>query len=295
VVKDAIKYARDKGCLLVTITHNDSDHVNNINRPVRWPAAYSKNYDNVIAVGAIDNGNNLANFSNVGPEVNVVAPGVNIRSTVPNYVTADNPTAALYLNWPGTSMAAPHVSGLAALILSVNRSLTPRRVREIIETTADNLGPAGKDDDFGYGRINCEKAIALLTGGTIFRWWKSSIGDHFYTTDPNGELAPQSGYQYEGAPFRLFPLNTQDTTPFFRWWKSSIGDHFYTTDPNGELAPQSGYQLEGNIGNIATIQLPGTVALHRWWKSSIGDHFYTTDPNGELTPQSGYQYEGIAV
>ena len=294
VVKSAVEYARSKNCLIVASTGNDSDHARGRRRQVRWPAAYSKNYDNVIAVGAIDDGNNLYNRSNVGSQVNVVAPGVDIRSTVPNYWTGQNPAAAAYDNWDGTSMAAPHVSGLAALMLSINGALTPKRVREIMETTADNLGPAGRDDDFGHGRINCERALSVLTGGTIFRWWKASIGDHFYTTDPNGEVAPQSGYQYEGAPFRLFALNTQGTTPFFRWWKASTGDHFYTTDPNGEVAPESGYEFEGNIGNIAIIELARTVALHRWWKASTGDHFYTTDPNGEVAPQSGYEYEGIA-
>ncbi|MCK4788677.1 MAG: S8 family serine peptidase [Desulfobacteraceae bacterium] len=291
---DAVAYARQNNCLLVSIAHNDSNRAAGVIRRVRWPAAYSSTYDNVIAVGAIDNANNIANFSNRGPQLNVVAPGVNINSTVPNYIVPLNPAGALYRQMDGTSMAAPHVAGLAALMLSLDRRLSPRRVREIIEMTADGLGPAGKDSDFGYGRVNCERAIEVLLGGTIFRWWNSSIGDHFYTIDATGELAPNSGYVHEGAPFRLFPMNTQNTTPFFRWWNSSIGDHFYTTDPNGELAPQSGYQPEGTIGNIATAPLPGTVALYRWWNSSIGDHFYTTDPNGELAPQSGYQYEGIA-
>ena len=130
--------------------------------------------------------------------------------------------------------------------------------------------------------------------GAIYRWWNPSIGDHFFCSDPMGELAHGGGYRYEGAPFMLFSPNVANTTPFFRWWQGSIGDHFYTTDPTGELAPQSGYQPEGSIGNIATVQLPGTIALHRWWNASIGDHFYTTDPSGELAPQSGYQYEGIA-
>jgi hypothetical protein len=302
-LESTVRFAQDNNCLLIAATGNDSDHGRidpitgkpiPLRMPVGWPAAYSVKYNNVIAVGAIDNANNLANFSNVGPEVNVVAPGVNVRSTVPNYVTPLNPTASQYANWDGTSMATPHVTGLVGLMLSINQNLLPQRIRELIETTADDLGTQGRDDDFGYGRINCERATSVLIGGTVFRWYNPANGDHFYCTDPNGELAPQSGYQYEGAPFRLFAISTQNTVPFYRWYNPANGDHFYCTDPNGELALQSGYQPEGTIGNIGSVALPGAVALYRWYNPVSGDHFYCTDPSGELAPQSGYQSEGIA-
>jgi subtilisin family serine protease len=294
-VESAIAYAKKHNTLVVACTHNDSDHNAGRRRSARWPARYSTEYNNVIGVGAIDGNNNLANFSNIGKWVCVVAPGVNIRSCLPNYITTQNPTGVAYQNWDGTSMATPHVTGLAALILSINPGLSAQRVREIIETTADDLGVAGKDDNFGWGRINCERAVSILTGGVIFRWYNGNIRDHFYTNNATGEIAPENGYSYEGAAFRLFPINTQNTVPFHRWWNGNKGDHFYTSDPNGELAPQSGYSYEGTIGNIATAQIAGTIPLYRWYKGGAkADHFYTTDPNGELAPQGGYSYEGIA-
>ena len=60
----------------------------------------------------------------------------------------------------GTSMATPHVAGLAALILSRNPTLTPDQVRAVIESTADDLGPTGKDIYYGDGRINAARALA---------------------------------------------------------------------------------------------------------------------------------------
>ncbi|WP_437935267.1 hypothetical protein [Sorangium sp. So ce341] len=129
----------------------------------------------------------------------------------------------------------------------------------------------------------------------VYRWWNGgSFGDHFYTTDHEGEIAPDVGYMYEGVGFRTFTCDTPGTKPFFRWWSERLTDHFYTTDPSGELAPAAGYIPEGDIGCVASAPSQDTMALHRWWNPSIGDHFYTLDPNGELAPTSGYQYEGIA-
>jgi subtilisin family serine protease len=293
--RDAVEYAHDRNVLIVAAAGNDSNRnpPTPMIAPVRSPAALSIEFDNVIAVGSVDRANNISSSSNAGPEVNVVAPGVNIRSTVPNYVTTLNPTGASYINMNGTSMAAPHVTGLAALILSVSPSLSPLRVRQIIEETAVDLGPAGRDDTFGHGIISCQKSLAVFQPNVIFRWYNPELDDHFYTTDPSGENAPASGYLSEGAPFRLFSPGIAGTTTFFRWYNPELDDHFYTTDPSGENAPASGYISEGDIGNIATINISGTVGLHRWYNPELDDHFYTTDPSGENAPATGYLSEGM--
>jgi Matrixin/Repeat of unknown function (DUF5648) len=128
--------------------------------------------------------------------------------------------------------------------------------------------------------------------GVIYRW--NNGKDHFYTPSAYGELAPDLGYVYEDAVFRLFPSGTANTARLFRWVSLNSGDHFYTADPNGELAASAGYIYEGSIGNIATSQITTTVPLFRWLHPGIGDHFYTTDPNGELAPTLGYVSEGVA-
>jgi hypothetical protein len=95
-----------------------------------YPARYA--YNSGIAVGAVDQNNNLADFSNRSgsQEITyVTAPGVNIYSTIPNNQ---------YANYNGTSMAAPHIAGVVALMLSANPKLTESQVRQIITSTSAN-------------------------------------------------------------------------------------------------------------------------------------------------------------
>ncbi len=127
----------------------------------------------------------------------------------------------------------------------------------------------------------------------VHRWFHPRSGDHFYTTDPSGELASRSGYTSEGIGFKLWRSEVGDSTQLYRWFNPGTGDHFYTTDPTGELAPQSGYQAEGVLAWILKSEAPGTVPLRRWFHPGSGDHFYTTDPSGELAPRSGYTNEGV--
>ena len=119
-------------------------------------------------------------------------------------------------------------------------------------------------------------------------------GDHFYTLDPAGELAPAGGYEREGTACHVFPAPQPGTVPFFRWYSPTSGDHFYTTDPNGELAPQAGYVHEGVACHVFSSAQANTVQLFRWYSPNTADHFYTLDPAGELAPQSGYNSEGVA-
>jgi hypothetical protein len=125
-----------------------------------------------------------------------------------------------------------------------------------------------------------------------YRWWDASAGDHFYTLDASGELAPLS-YAEEGPRFRMYPAAAPGTTPFLRFWSGAASDHLYTASAEeGERATGTfGYTSEGDIGNIGTSALPGSIALHRYRNGTIGDHFYTTD---SAAPDSAYQSEGIA-
>ena len=91
-----------------------------------------------------------ASFSTYGDFVDVAAPGVSVLSTL---------MSGGYGGMSGTSMATPHVAGLAALLFSLNPRLTNAQVRELIETNVDDLGTAGWDPYFGNGRINARKAL----------------------------------------------------------------------------------------------------------------------------------------
>ncbi|MBL7742771.1 MAG: S8 family serine peptidase [Chitinophagaceae bacterium] len=124
----------------------------NANTNIDVTAQYPAVYPEVIAVAATNQKDVKASFSNYGTKVDVSAPGVNIYSSIP-----DN----TYTYLDGTSMASPHVAGLAALIWSRNKTLTNAQVRNIIQSTCDNIdvknpGFAGK---LGKGRINAYNAL----------------------------------------------------------------------------------------------------------------------------------------
>ncbi|MDR2962687.1 MAG: S8 family serine peptidase [Bacteroidales bacterium] len=151
-ISNALMYGRNgKGTLVVFASGNDYGAVS-------YPA--NSNPD-IIAVGAISVNGARASFSNYGTTLDVVAPGDNILSTV------------LYNGMgtmSGTSMATPHVAGVAALVLSVNPNLTAQQVRDIIESTAQKVGgytyqsttnrPNGTwNNQMGYGLVNAYAAV----------------------------------------------------------------------------------------------------------------------------------------
>jgi len=135
LVHDAMDAAYNAGVLLVAAAGND------YGGPVSFPAAY----DSVIAVSATDSNNQLAAFSNVGPKIELAAPGVNVFSTWND---------GLYKTISGTSMATPHVSGVAALAIEANPGLDVVGIRTLLQTTANDLGEAGRDNSFGFGLVD---------------------------------------------------------------------------------------------------------------------------------------------
>ena len=123
-LESAINYASSKGVIVVMAAGNNGDSSPD------YPARYA--YKSGIAVGAVDKNNNLADFSNRSGanEISyVTAPGVKVNSSVPNNQ---------YGTYSGTSMAAPHVAGVVALMLSANPNLTDAQVRQIMAETAEN-------------------------------------------------------------------------------------------------------------------------------------------------------------
>ncbi len=116
---------------------------------------YPAGYENVIAVGATDQNDQLATFSNGGAGIDLVAPGVDILSTV---------TGSDYGNKSGTSMSTPYVAAVAALVRSANPSLGAAAVEARLTGGADDLGTAGYDTLHGHGRGNALRALGGDTG-----------------------------------------------------------------------------------------------------------------------------------
>lgn len=140
LLEDAVNYAVDNGALFIAASGNDDENI------PHYPASY----ENAISVASTTSDDDRSWFSNYHDTVDISAPGSNILSTSPGNS---------YVYMSGTSMATPHVSGLAALIMSKYPTFGPDVVKSIIYTTSDDLGDAGYDIYFGHGRINASRAI----------------------------------------------------------------------------------------------------------------------------------------
>ena len=147
-LKDAIKEAHDRGILIISTTGNSGIE------ELRYPAAFN----GVIGVGAVDETKQLEFYSTTGEHVSLVAPGASI------YTTSLNST---YTKVTGTSFAAPQVSGAAALIWSIAPNLTNDEIRNILISSADDLGDPSKDKQYGYGLLNIEKAAEMAKAKSI--------------------------------------------------------------------------------------------------------------------------------
>ncbi|MHC4556932.1 MAG: S8 family serine peptidase [Planctomycetota bacterium] len=176
----------DAGVLFVTIAHNDSSTTgapNNVRTPGRVPLA--------VTLGATDNTDTIAGFSNNGPvswqtvspffdypwppgllKPDVSAPGVNIFSTFFPFAnlspSCNDNDGDGYGPCSGTSMAAPHAAGTAALLLEKDPSLSPYEIKFLLEETAVDLGAVDPDNAYGWGRINALSAINYTIDPTLY-------------------------------------------------------------------------------------------------------------------------------
>ncbi|RMH01400.1 MAG: PKD domain-containing protein, partial [Planctomycetota bacterium] len=141
-------YVKSIGGLLVWAAGNDGRNLTFGDRDA----------DDLIVVGATDENDGSAWFSAYGRFVDLTAPGTNI-------LTTDAAGNSSYAAVSGTSFSTPLTAGLIALIWSADPNLTPDQVEQILKQNCDDLGAAGLDDTFGYGRINVAKALAAATGG----------------------------------------------------------------------------------------------------------------------------------
>jgi subtilisin family serine protease len=147
VLRDVIKYAYSQNITLVGSSGNSSSEL------PHYPSSYSE----VISVGASTKEDYVASFSNTGSTIDLVAPGVGIYTTTLNNA---------YTSINGTSAAAPFVSGVAALILSM-KIFSPEEVKQIIKSTSDDITPAGWDLQSAAGRLNLFNALNVIAPASI--------------------------------------------------------------------------------------------------------------------------------
>jgi subtilisin family serine protease len=144
IIQDALQYAQDAGSLVVAAAGNEGPCIDCVHYPGAYPEA--------VAVGSINRFDDLSEFSSTGDEVEVVAPGTEIMSTV---------TGGGYRAYSGTSMATPHVAGAAAVLMSEGRSA--QETRELLRSSAEDLGL--DDRESGAGLLNLDAAVGDGGGG----------------------------------------------------------------------------------------------------------------------------------
>ncbi|TSC66132.1 MAG: cell wall/surface repeat protein, partial [Candidatus Berkelbacteria bacterium Gr01-1014_85] len=157
LIDDAVSYAETKNMLVVAAAGNDGQDALDYT-----PAGVEQS----LTVGASDTTDALASFSNRGAKLDVVAPGVDIlslKATNDKICPAAKTVGTIYCRLSGTSMATPHVSGLAALLLSQQPNLNLTSLRYWLRQGAVDLGSTGRDLAYGYGRINAFNSLNTLS------------------------------------------------------------------------------------------------------------------------------------
>ena len=165
-LRDAVAYAYSQGVTVVAAAGNDNSSASH------YPSSYN---DYVISVGATDYTKNRAPYSNYGSDVDIVAPGGDTSEDAngDGYVDGilQNTFANIFNNfsyyfYQGTSMASPHVAGVAALLISSGKATTSSAVRQALESTAQDLGVTGRDDQFGYGLVDAFASLSTTNTST---------------------------------------------------------------------------------------------------------------------------------
>jgi len=151
VITSAVNNALASNVVIVAAAGNYS---NPVGHPIMCPA----NLPGVLAVGAITDKNSIAYFSARGSQMFITAPGYNVLSLAPG---------GGYVTMSGTSMASPHVAGAAGLLLSALPSATTSQISQILSASADDMGPSGFDETYGYGKLNLFKALRLAKNDTL--------------------------------------------------------------------------------------------------------------------------------
>ena len=214
VLRSAVAYAHKKGVVLVASAGNDG-----LSR-VQYPAAYDQY---VIAVGATTIENKRGSYSNYGPSIDLVAPGGDLDVDRDGNGQVDGilqqtmnafPQFFSYMMYRGTSMAAAHVSGSAALVIASGKADTPAQVRSVLQNNADDLGLAGKDTQYGHGKVNLGRIFGQATAGQ----------PQTTTTKTTQQSTPQTKQTNQTAPtFRSTP-NTVASVGTWYQYKADAND-----------------------------------------------------------------------
>ena len=218
-IEDACSYAWNNDVIIVAASGNDYSN------KVSYPAAY----DTVIAVGALDQSNKRTTWSNYGEKLELMAPGDKILSTIPNND---------YDLYSGTSMACPHVAGVAGLALSRHPGYTNQEIRNLLVDTADDLGSIGWDKEYGHGRVDATFDDEVITT-------QPSVNIHIHRLtriDPIDPLDAKPEWYYkiavkssDGNTELEYNYNGEDKKIMFWWRFIWTSEYTWDVDENHSL------------------------------------------------------------
>jgi serine protease len=176
-LRDALANAVARGVFVSVAMGNEFNDGN----PTSFPAGFADNIDGMVAVAAINRNKTRAGYSNTGPHCEIAAPGGDFAAAgaagLIFQTTLNQDDNAFNIAIPrfdrhrlegfqGTSMATPHVAGVAALIISQNRGISPAALERLLTGTAEDLGSPGRDNSFGFGLV---KAFDATRGQGVGR------------------------------------------------------------------------------------------------------------------------------
>jgi len=249
-LKDAIVGANEAGILFVAAAGNDR---NNNDASPAYPATYG--IENIVSVAAIDNKDNIASFSNYGKTtVHVAAPGVKIYSTVKN---------GEYASYSGTSMATPHVSGIAALLLSGMPELTYADIKErLIKTSVPVL--TLKKKTVSKGRVNAYNAFhniippSLDPDESLWKTVEYAVeSEHPYLLNQNDDYK----ISYPGAKYIRVIFEKAELEQKY--------DYVYIKDGNGQTVEEltgtfAEYTTDYVVGDTLVINLKTDTTINKF-------------------------------
>jgi hypothetical protein len=226
LMHDAIRYASARGVVVVASAGNEGS----------GEPHYPSSYPEVISVAMTDSLDLRNDLSNFGSQVTIAAPGVEVLSTArdSSYVVAG-----------GTSIAAPYVSGVAALILARHPAWSPDDVRGVIELSADDLRPLGWDPYHGAGRLNARRAVEME--GPVQIAITSPAAESGIDRDTTLRVVGSAG------------------SPFIASWQLfvGVGDLPDTGAWQPLTPPMTGSTIHAQLGLLSTAGLPDTVLTLR--------------------------------
>ncbi len=302
LITDAIAYARSLGVIPVVAAGNEGSDIAN---------AVPAKFDNVISVGALRHQYDIyrgsgplsrANFSNVGEELDFMAPGVDILSLAVSgtiysgfHVFSDN--GFYYAGSDGTSMAAPMVSGVVALLLAQDPMQSFDDIYRRLKYSVTDMGAVGFDNSYGYGLVNPVTALShdYYDDGRIKKVINPDTSRIEYTYwDPSGIL--KNTVQYDSNNHETeFTQHREDGGIFYSLF-SQYNELGLMTGKSALLVVNADLNLNiSYIDDILIEEAPPLTIVHvRMSDGSNGEQIDALGGSGELTPQEIFQkYIGL--